>query len=340
MTHKRLTRDQKWGFQTFPYRQVRIDSAIFKGWAAINDLTEGQTILWDYFPKAGKVPVAGEGMCWLTLLPDDQKRSITAFFTKDRRVSAWYIDVIEKVAFHEDGVLGFIDEYLDVMMTPAGDIILSDRDELDAAYHAGELTTEQYTEALREGDRIVAELGSDLAATEKWCMDVLDLAEKLMQWDFTIFLDVDGVLDIFNPSERIQHLLPEAVDRLARLVKRCMAKVVVVSDWRYGSCSLGTEELRVNWQQLVKALGEKHIDISGVTVCDGKKRTRTEEIRKYLAEHPAIQNYVILDDCYGDDYSSDPGMKQHLVFVDALKGLQDQDCLKACAIMNGGWRHF
>lgn len=339
MTHKKLTRDKKWGFQYFPYRQVRIDSAIFKGWVAINDLTEGETIEWDYFPKAGKVPVAGEGLCWLTLLPDDQKRSITAMISKDRRVTAWYIDVIEKVAFHDDGVLGFIDEYLDVLMTPAGDIIISDQDELDAAYHAGELSTEQYAEALREGDRIVAELGHDIAATEKWCIEVLDLAEKHVPWEFTIFLDVDGVLDIFNPAERIQHLLPEAVDRLARLVKRCRAKVVVISDWRYGSCNLGTEDLRVNWNQLVQALKEKHIEISGVTVCDGKKRTRTEEVKAYLAEHPEIQNYVMLDDCYGDDYSSDQNIKEHLVFINALKGLQDQDCLKVCALMNGFLKH-
>ena len=62
--------------------------------------------------------------------------------------------------------------------------------------------------------------------------------------------------------------------------------------------------------------------------------SRTEEIQAYLQEHPEIYNYVILDDCFGDDYSSDMNMKKHLVSVDALKGLQDNDLVKACEIMN------
>jgi len=333
MTHKKLTRDQKWGFQYYPYRQCRIESEIFSGWAAINDLTDGENIYWD-FPKAGKVPVAGEGMCWMTLLPDHKKRSITAMFTKDRRVSGWYIDVIEKVAFHEDGVLGFIDEYLDVMMTTAGDIIIDDRDELDEAYRSGELTKEQYENALKEGDSIVRELGSDITATEEWCMEVLKLVEEQTKSEFTIFLDVDGVLDVYNPSEEIQQLIPETVDRLASLVKRCMAKVVVISDWRYGKGSLGTEQQRINWENLVKTLQAKNIEISGVTSYNEKKRTRTEEIREYLVEHPEIKSYVILDDCYGDDYASEEMIRKHLVFVDALKGLQDNNLMEACKIMN------
>lgn len=219
-------------------------------------------------------------------------------------------------------------------MTPAGDIIIDDRNELDEAYRSGELTKKQYENALKEGDSIVRELGSDITATEEWCMEVLKLVEEQTKSEFTIFLDVDGVLDVYNTSEDIQQLIPEAVDRLASLVKQCMAKVVVISDWRYGRGRLGTEEQRINWDNLMKTLQAKNIEISGVTSCNEKKRTRTEEIREYLMEHPEIKSYVILDDCYGDDYSSDEMIRKHLVFVDALKGLQDNNLMEACKIMN------
>lgn len=59
--------------------------------------------------------------------------------TKNRRVSVWYVDVIDEIKIDEDGVVAFMDKYLDVMFTPSGDVIVDDRDELDAAFHSGEL---------------------------------------------------------------------------------------------------------------------------------------------------------------------------------------------------------
>ena len=112
MTKKRLIRDLKWGFQYFPYYQMRIECDGFHGWAALNELTDGEYIYWDFFEKAGKVPVAGKGMCWLSLIPDGKKHSMTAMFMKNGNVSAWYIDVIHSVMIDEDGVLAFMDQYL------------------------------------------------------------------------------------------------------------------------------------------------------------------------------------------------------------------------------------
>lgn len=43
---------------------------------------------------------------------------------------------------------------------------------------------------------------------------------------------------------------------------------------------------------------------------------------------------IFLDDCYGDDYSSNPQLQAHLVHIDAMKGLQDSDLIKTSEIMN------
>ena len=342
MTRKRLNRDQKWFFQYFPYFQMRMENEIFTGLVSLIRLTDGEYLYWEY-PRAGKVAVAGQGMVWLQLIPDRGSRAITAMFLPDKRVSAWYVDVIEEASFDPDGVAVFVDKYLDVIFTPQGDVVIDDRDELDVAYQSGELTGEQYRAALQEGEAIVDELCSDIGATEEWCREILEIVEQVIgQKQFVLFLDVDGVLDIFDPGARIQKIIPEAIERLARLVTRTNAKIVVISDWRYGSGSYlerHSENNRYavqceNWASLENALKKEGISIHDVTPWDEKLGSRTEEIRAYLAANPQIYNYVILDDCFQDDYSSDLDIQAHLVQTDAMKGLQDGDLVKVCEIMN------
>ena len=326
MTRKRLTRDQKWFFQYFPYQQMRIETDLFHGLASIIKLTDGEYFYWD-FPLAGKTAVAGKGMTWLQLIPDNGKRAITVKFLPDKRVSVWYVDVIDHMEYDPDGIACFLDTYLDVIFTPQGDIKIDDRDELDQAFHNGEFTETEYLAIIAEGDAIVRDLCSNIPATELWCQQILDYVEELLRpKKFVLFLDIDGVLDIYNPSRPVQTLLPEAVARLKHLVARTNGSIVLASDWRYGS--------RENRMVLNKTFQQEGLSIAGETPYGNSFQCRTEEILAYLQAHPEIYNYVILDDCYGDDYSSNEIVRQHLVHVDALKGLQDCDLMKACEIMN------
>lgn len=291
MKRKRLNRDKQWFFQHYPYFQMRMESDIFTGLVSLIRLTDGEYLYWD-FPRAGKAAVAGKGMVWLQLIPDHGRRVITAMFLPDKRVSVWYVDVIEEAAYDADGVAVFVDKYLDVIFTPQGDVKIDDRDELDAAFQSGELTRQQYDAALREGEAIVDELCGDISATERWCREILEYVEKeIGQKQFVIFWGVDGVPDVFDPNACMQELIPEAIEKLSRLVTRTNAKIVVISD-------------------------------------------RPEEIAAYLESNPQIYNYVILDACYGVDYSSNPQLQAHLVHIDAMKGLQDCDLIKASEIMN------
>lgn len=326
MTKKRLTRDLKWGFQYHPYYQMRIERERFHGWAAWNDLTDGEYIYWDFFEKAGKVPVAGKGMCWLTLIPDGKKHSITAMFTENGNVSAWYADVIHSVVIEEDGVLAFMDQYLDVMLTTSGDVLVDDRDELDAAYQSGEFTEEEYEAALLEGQRIIDEWGKDVHASELMFQEMLNYVKtQVKNQPLTVFLDVDGVLNIYQPDLEVQTLLPRAKENLCELINKMKAKVVVISSHRLGG---------KNWDVLLGFFKSNHIRDVDVTSHGEEHLSRTEEINAYLLMHPNVERYVILDDCFQDDYSCDLKLREHLVFVDALKGLQKQDIVKACEILN------
>lgn len=196
MTKKRLDRDKKWFFQNFPYYQMRIDFEEFHGLVSVIELKDGDYFFWE-MPKAGKTPVCGKGMLWLQLIPDNYHRAITAKFlpesktvegvTYSKSVSIWYVDVIDNWGYDEDGVVYFTDQYLDVIFDVEGDVVIDDRDELDAAYKSGELSEEQYQRAIEEGNAIVADLCADIEKTQLWCESILKLAKKKIKNNDNIF---------------------------------------------------------------------------------------------------------------------------------------------------------
>ena len=192
MKHKRLNRDQ-WGFMYYPYYQMRIDHELFHGLACLIRFTDGEKNYWAT-PKAGRIQVTGEGMTWLELIPDDTCRVITVMYfpdgthgperqnypltaSEEYKPSIWYVDIIEGTGYDEDGIAAFIDKYLDVIITPEGDVKVDDRDELDAAYASGDLTKEQYDAALAEGEDILKAYGDDIRGLDAWCAAVRQLAE-------------------------------------------------------------------------------------------------------------------------------------------------------------------
>lgn len=184
MKRKRLDRDG-WGFQHFPYYQMRIDNDEFHGMLCLILLTSGHDCCW-HMPKAGKVAVCGAGMTWLQLIPDGAHHVLTAKINRRGYVNVWYADVIDHIEYDADGVAAFVDMYLDVIFSPKGDLKVDDRDELDAAHASGELSDGQYALALAEGEHIVSTLCADVKRTERWCRRLLMEAKARMDEPATL----------------------------------------------------------------------------------------------------------------------------------------------------------
>ena len=193
MKHKRLNRDLGWGFQYYPYYQMRIDDENFHGLVCLIKLTDGEENYWET-PKAGRIQVTGGGMCWMQLVPDNTSRVVTVMYFPDgqhdtERInypepanikyqpSIWYVDVIDGMEYDEYGIAMFIDKYLDVIFTPEGDVKIDDRDELDEAFNSGELTKEQYESAISECEEILKDYCEDIRQTEAWCARIRQLVE-------------------------------------------------------------------------------------------------------------------------------------------------------------------
>jgi len=138
-----------------------------------------------------------------------------------------------------------------------------------------------------------------------------------------LFLDIDGVLN----SDGYRHgtgfgvsanelIDPAAVETLNEITRRWSLKVVVSSSWRVMPEVEGI--LRANGVQA---------DIIGKTPAQPGPRCR--EIERWLAEHPEVTSYVILDD------DADMGaMLDHLVQTDYRHGLRSEHIARVGAALN------
>lgn len=152
-----------------------------------------------------------------------------------------------------------------------------------------------------------------------------------------LFLDIDGVLNhtrtrgaMWSPGEPLPiPIAPECMARLNRLVAETGAKIVMSSSWRLFAC----------WQDLGPALVRHGLigDVIGETpslvnnavwlerwrLRDGapftyERMERGWEIREWLAAHPEVTAFVILDD--GSDMAE---LRPWLVLTDSNDGLDE-----------------
>lgn len=112
------------------------------------------------------------------------------------------------------------------------------------------------------------------------------------------------------------------VERLAQIVRATQAKVVLSSSWREG-----WDKNKIYFQDLRQKLLSYNIPLYDRT---GEwRKTRVQEITEYLANHPEITNYVILDDA--PDFSSTG--YENVVLTNSLLGLTEQNVKTAIEIL-------
>lgn len=165
-----------------------------------------------------------------------------------------------------------------------------------------------------------------------------------------IFLDIDGVLNhpgTWSAWDRATmdlqrslglEPLPIPVEaacmaRLNRVVAATGAKIVISSSWR----------LHARWQDLGPALARRGLagEVVGETpvppnfegwplrIPRPAQSGRGREIAAWLASHPEVEAFVILD----DDPDTEP-LTAHHVHTIGFVGLTDEDAARAVAILS------
>ena len=159
-----------------------------------------------------------------------------------------------------------------------------------------------------------------------------------------IFLDIDGVLNcatsksfcIDADGRVIKGVDSDKVKRLAKIVEATGAQIVLSSDWKDGWSKYYTSQKPSHAKYLDNHLYKK----GKLTIKDKTPITykgtwfRGEEILIYLKTHQDIENYVILDDVFFDDFANKE-IEEHLVLTNRKVGLTDSNVNDAIKILLG-----
>ncbi|MBR3249290.1 MAG: GNAT family N-acetyltransferase [Clostridia bacterium] len=94
---------------------------------------------------------------WLEFYDYSSKVKLTAIYDENNEIIEWYFDIARKIG-KDNGIPYEDDLYLDVVVTPKGEIILLDEDELKEAYNKREMTKEEYKNAYKEAEQLMNKL--------------------------------------------------------------------------------------------------------------------------------------------------------------------------------------
>ena len=85
---------------------------------------------------------------WLEFYPDNGKYTICAVFDNNSNIVEWYFDVSKNVGI-EDGIPYQDDLYLDLVISPNGEYLVLDEDELLKAEKEGDITHKDVEDAYK-----------------------------------------------------------------------------------------------------------------------------------------------------------------------------------------------
>ena len=96
---------------------------------------------------------------WLEFYDYHSKVKLTAIYDEDKKIIEWYFDIAREIG-KENGIPFEDDLYLDIVVTPTGEIILLDENELKQALNRMEITKEEYKNAYKEANQLIDKLSN------------------------------------------------------------------------------------------------------------------------------------------------------------------------------------
>ncbi len=117
---------------------------------------------------------------WLEFYDYLSKIKLTAIYDENSEIIEWYFDIAREIS-KDNGIPYEDDLYLDVVVTPNGDVTLLDEDELKEAYNKREMTKEEYENAYEQAEKLMNKLKNNKEKlkefTEKYLKEILKESE-------------------------------------------------------------------------------------------------------------------------------------------------------------------
>jgi hypothetical protein len=148
-----------------------------------------------------------------------------------------------------------------------------------------------------------------------------------------IFLDIDGVLNRTKEATHIR-IDEDCVQRLKTLIEHTDAKVVLSTFWRhfdeYITYILHREGIAADVVigRTPGRTGSQHLSASAAD--EAQYASRAAEIKTWLAQHPEVTQFVILDD---RPSAADASLQAHFVQTLSDHGLTDADVVRCSELL-------
>ena len=139
----------------------RIDAPDYHGYVTLLHLDEVREPLYVTFGQE-RVCIADSGYAWVQHVPDGTPYVQLAAFDERGELVQWYLDIVARTGVDERGVPWYEDLYLDIVVSPSGETLLLDVDELDQALERGDISSAQYDFAWRQASSLLDALELDL----------------------------------------------------------------------------------------------------------------------------------------------------------------------------------
>lgn len=129
------------------YYQYRLVSKYFTGYVCLIKLKNIQTPL-IVNNEAETICIKNNNYEWFELYPDNGKYVLTIMFDDNNNLIEWYFDISKNIGL-ENGIPYEDDLYLDMIITPKGEAVVLDEDELLNAQKNGDITKDDVDYAYR-----------------------------------------------------------------------------------------------------------------------------------------------------------------------------------------------
>lgn len=114
--------------------------------------------------KNGKnVVVCDNNFKLLEIYPETNKNvSVIVSFTDKDEIIDWFFDIAENSSITDDGIPYIDDLYLDIILSPTGELKLVDEDELQAALDNKDISKKQFDLAYAVANKLIDDLNGNL----------------------------------------------------------------------------------------------------------------------------------------------------------------------------------
>lgn len=144
------------------------ESEEFTGYVTLLCLDKVREPLWTKSSKK-KVCIVENNYSWLQYFPKGKHYAVTAQFNEYGQIVQWYIDICLQNGITENNIPWLDDLFLDIVVSPTGEIELLDFDELQNALAVNEISMAEYDLAISESERLLVDISENRFAIFNLC---------------------------------------------------------------------------------------------------------------------------------------------------------------------------